>query len=158
MSASWQLYVILPWQGFSLPWSKQTNSTKKPWRYQKHSMATVAALNSLPLFSSATELPIPQQVNAERLLNPSWCLHSTGHPLILPTGCFCCILGVWGAEHPSLLMASRGTSQLPSLEIGQTEVEGTWITVKPLPSKFNTLINYVDIQLRWGLTDVRPGL
>lgn len=50
---------------------------------EMHSMATVAALNSLPLFSSAPELPIRQQVNAERLLNAPWCLHSTGHPLIL---------------------------------------------------------------------------
>lgn len=57
-------------------------------------MAAVAALNSLPPFSSATELSIPQQVNAEELLNALWCIHSTGHPLILLTGCFCCILGV----------------------------------------------------------------
>lgn len=43
---------------------------------------------------TATELSIPQQVNADGMLSAPWCLHSTGHPLILLTGCFCCILGV----------------------------------------------------------------
>lgn len=56
-----------------------------------------------------------------------------------------------GAEHLLLLMASRGTSRLPNLEIGQIKLGGGWITLKPPPSKINTLINYIDIQLKRGL-------
>lgn len=62
-----------------------------------------------------------------------------------------------GADHLLLLMESRGTSQLPSLEMGQTEVEGTWIMLKPALPKL-TPINYIDIQLKRGLMGVWPDL
>lgn len=156
--------VILPWQDFSSPWNKQTNkqtdSTKKPWKYQKHSMATVATLNSLPLFSR--ELPQNFPFHSKLML--------TGCS-VLP-GAFTAQDTLWffwqavsaaslvceGAHHLLLLMASKGTPRLPSLEIGQTEMEGRWITLKPPPSKIYTLINYIDIQLKKGLMDIRPGL
>jgi len=89
----WQQYVILPWHDFSLSYGKTPKSRwyTRSAQWQFHFLRTV--LNPLPLFSSATDFPIPQQVNVRMLLNAPWCPQTAA------------VSVCEGVTHPTLLMA-----------------------------------------------------